>query len=87
MLAQGPGRAGGEPAVASNWCLADADTDLGLGNITLFNIYRDAVRDAELGYWAHPDAQGRGVMTEAIERVARWYFAPRPRAAWPAANS
>jgi RimJ/RimL family protein N-acetyltransferase len=58
-----------------NWCLADAETDLGLGNVTLFSIYRDAVRDAELGYWAHPDAQGRGLMTEAIERVAQWYFA------------
>jgi RimJ/RimL family protein N-acetyltransferase len=59
-----------------NWCLADAETDLGLGNVTLFSIYRDAVRDAELGYWAHPEAQGRGLMTEAIERVAQWYFAP-----------
>jgi RimJ/RimL family protein N-acetyltransferase len=59
-----------------NWCLADAESDLGLGNLTLFNLYRDAVRDGELGYWAHPDAQGRGVMTEAIERVGRWYFAP-----------
>ncbi|TCC46651.1 GNAT family N-acetyltransferase [Kribbella capetownensis] len=59
-----------------NWCIADSDSDVGLGNLTLFNIYRDAVGDGEIGYWAHADAQGRGVMTEAIERMARWYFAP-----------
>jgi RimJ/RimL family protein N-acetyltransferase len=59
-----------------NWCVADAETDLGLANLTLFNICTDAVRDGELGYWAHPDAQGRGVMTEAIQRVAQWYFTP-----------
>lgn len=57
-----------------NWCIADAESDLGLGNLTLFNL-RDG-RDGELGFWAHPDAQGRGLMTEAIRRVATWYFAP-----------
>ncbi|NIK57230.1 GNAT family N-acetyltransferase [Kribbella shirazensis] len=59
-----------------NWCVADAETDQGLGNLTLFGIHKDKVRDAELGYWMHPDAQGRGVMSEAIQRLARWYFAP-----------
>jgi RimJ/RimL family protein N-acetyltransferase len=57
-----------------NWCVADAETDVGLGNLTLFNL-RDG-RDGELGYWAHPEAQGRGLMTEAIRRLAQWYFAP-----------
>ncbi|TCO45404.1 RimJ/RimL family protein N-acetyltransferase [Kribbella antiqua] len=57
-----------------NWCLADAETDLGLGNLTLFNLgYGEA---GELGYWVHPDAQGRGLMTEAIRRVADWFFSP-----------
>jgi len=32
--------------------------------------------DSELGYWAHPDAQGRGLMAEALRRVAEWYFSP-----------
>ena len=59
-----------------NWCVADAETGQGLGNLTLFGIHYDSVRDGELGYWLHPDAQGRGVMTEAIERVAEWYFTP-----------
>jgi RimJ/RimL family protein N-acetyltransferase len=57
-----------------NWCLADLETDLGLGNLTLFNLgYGEA---GELGYWAHPDAQGRGLMAEAIRRVADWFFSP-----------
>ncbi|QNE22889.1 GNAT family N-acetyltransferase [Kribbella qitaiheensis] len=56
-----------------NWCIADASTDLGLGNLTLFNLGPDG--DGELGYWAHPDAQGRGIMTEAIRTVASWFFA------------
>ena len=59
-----------------NWCVADAHTDLGLGNVTLFGLGDERVRGGELGYWAHPDAQGRGVMSEAIRRIAEWYFAP-----------
>jgi RimJ/RimL family protein N-acetyltransferase len=58
-----------------NWCVADAETDQGLGNLTLFGIHRGEVGDGELGYWLHPDAQGRSVMAAAIERVAEWYFA------------
>lgn len=54
-----------------NWCVADHETDQGLGNVTLFNLDTDV----ELGYWLHPDAQGRGVMAEAIQQVAEWYFA------------
>jgi len=60
-----------------NWCVADAGTDQGLGNLTLFGIHtRGEVRDAEVGFWMHPEAQGRGVMSEAVQAVARWYFAP-----------
>jgi RimJ/RimL family protein N-acetyltransferase len=57
-----------------NWCIADAETGLGLANLTLFNL--TSGRAGELGYWAHPDAQGRGVVTEAIRRVADWFFSP-----------
>jgi RimJ/RimL family protein N-acetyltransferase len=57
-----------------NWCVADRSTDVALGNVTLYNL---ATRiDGELGYWAHPDAQGRGLMAEALRRVADWYFSP-----------
>ncbi len=29
----------------------------------------------EVGFWAHPDARGRGVMTDAVRTVCRWAFA------------
>ncbi|GAA1602149.1 hypothetical protein GCM10009789_65390 [Kribbella sancticallisti] len=54
-----------------NWCLADLETDLALGNITLFNLQNG---EGELGYWAHPDAQGRGLMAEAIRLLSHWFF-------------
>jgi RimJ/RimL family protein N-acetyltransferase len=30
----------------------------------------------EIGYWMHPDARGRGVMTEAVRLVVRHAFTP-----------
>jgi RimJ/RimL family protein N-acetyltransferase len=54
-----------------NWCLADLETDLALGNITLFNLHDG---EGEVGFWAHPDAQGRGLMGEALGRLAQWFF-------------
>ena len=41
--------------------------------------------DCEVGYWAHPDARGRGVMRAAMPLVVRWAFAElgvRRRARW-----
>jgi RimJ/RimL family protein N-acetyltransferase len=59
-----------------NWCVAEAETDLGLGNLTLFRMEQGG---GELGYWLHPDAQGRGVIVEALELVTHWFFAPDGR--------
>ena len=59
---------------AVTWALADPDTDalVGLGN--LFDI-RHGV-DAEVGYWVHPAARGRGVATEATRLALRHAFVP-----------
>ncbi|ONI72510.1 GNAT family N-acetyltransferase [Kribbella sp. ALI-6-A] len=57
-----------------NWCVADRGTDLALGNLTLFGLDKLAGRFGELGYWAHPEAQGRGLMAEAVRRAADWFF-------------
>ncbi len=59
--------------VRFNWCLADLALDVALGNVTLFNLHDG---EGELGYWAHPDAQGRGLVGEALRRVAQWFFTP-----------
>ncbi len=58
-----------------NWCVADHDTDLGLANITLFHL-DDSDGSGEIGYWAHPDAQGRGVVASAVREVVRWSLGP-----------
>ena len=41
------------------WCIADADDDRCLGSIGLEGLGSYAPR-AEIGYWAHPEARGRG---------------------------
>jgi RimJ/RimL family protein N-acetyltransferase len=52
------------------WCVADATSGLCLGAISLEGLGTYAPR-GEIGYWAHPDARGRGVITEAVRLVTR----------------
>jgi RimJ/RimL family protein N-acetyltransferase len=59
------------------WCVADRDTDEALGNVALFGFGAD--RSAQVGYWSHPDARGRGVLSRATRTVADWALAPAPR--------
>ena len=60
-----------------SWCVADAESDVCLGAITVLNL-RDALGTAgEIGYWTHPDARGRGVMSEAVRLAVRHAFIPR----------
>jgi RimJ/RimL family protein N-acetyltransferase len=55
--------------LAVNWAVADKATDEVLGHLNLFAIERG--RDCEVGYWTHPAARGRGVMTQACRLAAR----------------
>lgn len=57
------------------WCVADPDDDRCLGSIGLMGLGRPSPRN-EIGYWAHPDARGRGVMTEACRLVLRHAILP-----------
>lgn len=56
------------------WAVTDPGTDELLGSIALFDLVPG--RDAEIGYWTHPEARGRGVMTEACGLVVRHAFTP-----------
>jgi len=50
------------------WCIANPADDRCLGSISLDGLGGYATR-GEIGYWAHPDARGRGVVTEAVRLV------------------
>jgi RimJ/RimL family protein N-acetyltransferase len=57
------------------WVVADPDDDRLLADLALF------IRDphdpqGEIGYWTHPDARGRGVITEGVQLVARHALLP-----------
>lgn len=54
-----------------HWMIADPSSDELLGTVSLMRIGNGM---AEVGYWAHPDARGRGVMTEAVRLAARHAF-------------
>jgi RimJ/RimL family protein N-acetyltransferase len=62
MAAQGTGL---------TWCVADREDDRCLASISLegFGGY---ARRAELGYWAHPEIRGRGLVTEAARLVTTY---------------
>jgi RimJ/RimL family protein N-acetyltransferase len=65
-------RSGGMAAGTDlHWMLADPDTDLLLGTVSLMHI---AEGMAEVGYWSHPQARGRGVMTDAVALACRHAF-------------
>ncbi len=60
----------------ATWAVADAHTDQLLANIAVMDMLGIAPDHAEIGYWAHPDARGRGVMTEAVDLVTAHAFDP-----------
>lgn len=56
------------------WAVVDPATDGLLGSLSLFDLRPGNA--AEVGYWAHPAARGRGVMTAAVRLGARHAFIP-----------
>lgn len=62
-------------ASAVCWCVADPVDDRCLGALSIFRLAGPSY-EAEIGYWAHPDARGRGVMTEALQLAVRHGVVP-----------
>jgi [ribosomal protein S5]-alanine N-acetyltransferase len=52
------------------WCMADPKDDRCLGSVSLDGLSGYSKR-AEIGYWTHPDARGRGAVTEAVRLVTK----------------
>ncbi len=65
-------QAGGQ---ALYWAVADPDDDRICAEIGLFGLANPA-RTGELGYWAHPDARGRGLTTAGVRLAAAHALAP-----------
>jgi RimJ/RimL family protein N-acetyltransferase len=51
------------------FAVADPRTDELLGSLGIMDM---AHGSAEVGYWAHPSARGRGVMSEAVRLAVGW---------------
>lgn len=60
-----------------SWAVADRGTDQLLGDIGVFRL-DDRMRPGgcEVGYWSHPDARGRGLMTEAVRLALQHALTP-----------
>ncbi|TWP35105.1 GNAT family N-acetyltransferase [Leekyejoonella antrihumi] len=59
-----------------DWCIADRATDAALGSIGIFGIGEGTPTNAEIGYWLHVDARGRGYVTEALAATVTHAFLP-----------
>ena len=59
------------------WCVADCDSDVCLGSVAVLDLGYALGTAGEVGYWTHPDARGRGVMSEAVSLAVRHAFIAR----------
>ena len=66
-----------------DWAIADRETDHVLGNLTVFRLDPVANRfQAEIGYWLHPTARGKGVVPEVMPAIIDHAFAPVSEGGW-----
>ncbi|SKB08236.1 GNAT family N-acetyltransferase [Aeromicrobium choanae] len=58
------------------WAITEPGDGRLLGTISVMDLDGPAEHNGELGYWMHPDARGRGLMTEAARAVVEHAFDP-----------
>lgn len=60
-----------------SWVIADPVSDELLGNVSVFDLnHRIDKTVGEVGYWGHPEARGRGLMSKAVGVATRHAFKP-----------
>ncbi len=59
------------------WAVCDPGEGHLLGEVGLFGMRGGVSAVAEAGYWAHPDARGRGLTVRALRLATRHAFIPR----------
>ncbi len=64
-------RDGAATGTKVTWAIVDPATDLLLGAINIFDVTEV---DCEIGYWAHPEARGRGMMGQAMRATTAYAF-------------
>ncbi|MEO6470865.1 MAG: GNAT family N-acetyltransferase [Aeromicrobium sp.] len=57
----------------ATWAVADRSTDQLVANIAIMGLDNDPT-SGEVGYWAHPEARGKGLMTEATGLLVEHAF-------------
>lgn len=58
----------------ATWAITDREADELLGTIAVMDLLGTDATSGEVGYWMHPAARGRGLMTEAVRLVVRHAF-------------
>jgi RimJ/RimL family protein N-acetyltransferase len=60
-----------------SWAIADPESDELLGCVSVFDMnHRIDKTLGEIGYWLHPEARGRGMMSTAVGLVIEQAFKP-----------
>jgi RimJ/RimL family protein N-acetyltransferase len=59
------------------WCVADTLNDVCLGAVAVHSLHSVLGTAGDIGFWTHPDARGRGVMSEAVRLAVRHAFIAR----------
>lgn len=76
-MAEGVVREGLQRGDLAVLTIADAATDQFAGSLVIFDVAQD---EAEVGFWLHPAARGRGVAGSALQLAARFAAASGLRA-------
>jgi len=58
------------------WCVADSQSGVCLGAVAIGDLRQALGTAGEVGYWAHPEARGRGLMSEGVRLAVGHAFLP-----------